>query len=132
MVDADDQSEPPRNDQHAPRAFGQADHPAGDIFGAHRNALEASQAAICSGFTGMPAKLGCGRAGVDGRDVDAERRYFASQGICEGAYAKLGGGVDGVQWGGNQACYRRHVDNVTRAPCQHMRQDNTRGLDHAQ
>jgi len=122
----------PRQDDGAARTFGEFDDALRHLLGGHRMEVAAQGGVFHGMLARVLAEFGLGGAGVDARNVDAERLHFAAQGVGKAAHAVFAGRVNGVGGRRDPARDRGHVDDVPASAFEHTGQDGVRNLDDAQ
>lgn len=121
-----DHAEPPRDDQRAARTLGNIHHALRDILGGEVRIFDAPNRFARLRAFEFIAELGDRGTGINARNFYAEVTHFAAEGVGESARTEFAGGIrcDGRR--GDETRNGNHVDDVTFAAFEHMRDHRAR------
>ena len=121
-----DDAKPPWDHKRAARMFGDSHHALRDIFRRHVWVFDSlDRFARFRSFEFFTELCDCG-TGINARNFYAEVTHLAAQRVGKRADAVFTGGIRCDRWRGDQPRHRRHVDDVTFAAFEHVRQDGAR------
>lgn len=125
-IERGDDAEPPRDDERAARTFGDIHHALRDVLGGEVRILDApDRFARLRAFEFVTELGDCG-TGINARYFYAEMTHFAAKRVGEGARAEFAGGIRGDGRRGDETRDRHHVDHVTFAAFEHVRDHRAR------